>query len=76
MIANDIVGGLAEPYHELLRMIIENGKTSWDIEMEDTFFNHDLQQAENGIIHLNLDHIVEMYEHEWVSTPIIQIWSM
>ena len=76
LIANDIVGGLAEPYHELLRKIIDNGKTSWDIEMEDNFFNHDLQQAENGIIHLNLYHIVEVYEHEWVSTPIIQIWSM
>ena len=72
MIANDIMGGLAEPYHELHRLIIDNGNTNWNIQMEDNFFNHHLQ-PESGIIHLNLRDIVDVYKHGWVSTPIIQI---
>jgi hypothetical protein len=73
MIPDKVMSGLAKPYHDLHGMLMGQLRTSWEINYEKGFFNHENDQK---FIALRLTDIMEVYKNEWLGIQIMQIWCM
>jgi hypothetical protein len=68
MIPDKVMSELPMPYHYLHRMLMGHPRTSWEINYENGFFNHEDDQK---LIALRLADIMEVYKNEWLGIQIM-----